>query len=313
MPTYNNADFLPDAIQSILQQSCPVAEIIVVDDGSSDHTAQVLEQFTGAISSLRQQNAGPAAARNLGIAAARSEYIAFLDADDLWVANKIERQLAVMRRFDGNALLLGDMAEIGVDGEVVIGSALRKHVMLDFFRDLAETPVPDAMARLLQKNFVPTGTVMVRRAILEEVGVFDSGIRYGEDLELWSRVAARYPVICMPEVQLLRRQHETNATKNSGPMLRDLTRVMEKVRNWGGAQLRSQGVDPDRLVAAAWADLGYWHFARDEYAEAQHAFMRGFREKPTLRAATYAAASALPASLTRRLRRLKQKLARTED
>lgn len=309
IPTYNSAIFLPQAISSIRRQSRPVNEIIVVDDGSTDNTAEIVSGLGKDIKYLRQQNAGPAAARNHGIAAANSQYIAFLDADDQWTEQKTERQMAVMEKQPDVALIASDMAEIGAHNEVLVHSVLRKHALYDFFHDLGGAPVPQALAMLVRKNFIPTGTVIVKKSVLTETGGFNLNIRYGEDLELWARIAARHPLVCLSEVHLLRRQHETNTTKSIEPMLHDLVKVMVSIRSWGKETLRNEGVNADSLVAHAWADLGYWYFTSGDPARARHPFSESFHSKASFRALFYGLCSLFPAGLLQILRKIKQHIA----
>ena len=97
IPTYNSAVFLPEAVESVLSQTFLPQEVIVVDDGSTDNTEDVLEPFRRRIHYIRQENQGPAVARNRGIAEAKGDLIAFLDADDVWVPEKTEIQVKVLR------------------------------------------------------------------------------------------------------------------------------------------------------------------------------------------------------------------------
>ncbi|GAH11728.1 unnamed protein product, partial [marine sediment metagenome] len=240
---------------------------------------------------IHQDNAGPSAARNCGVAAADSGFIAFLDADDRWTPDKIKRQLRAMESHPQAALVAGDMQEIDKDDAVLTPSVLAKHDILKFFQDLAGAPIPDAFALLMHINFVPTGTVLVRKAAFDDTGGFCADIRYGEDLEVWARIASQHPIVCLPEVLMLRRQHGQNATQNTGPLLEDLVKVTKSVRNWGGPKLRDQGLDPNRLVAEALWELGYWHFTREQLTEARHKFGESLREKFTGRSLLFASAA----------------------
>ncbi|HBA66860.1 MAG TPA: hypothetical protein DCZ48_11915, partial [Methylococcaceae bacterium] len=96
IPAYNSAEFIADAVNSILKQTRPITEIIIVDDGSTDNTQQIVEALPGPITYIKQPNQGPSAARNTGIKTANSEWIAFLDADDQWTTDKIDKQLKLL-------------------------------------------------------------------------------------------------------------------------------------------------------------------------------------------------------------------------
>lgn len=306
IPAFNSADFIADAVGSIRDQARPVDEIIVVDDGSTDDTAKIVQHLGDEIRYLYQANAGPSAARNRGIEAARGSLIAFLDADDQWTKTKIEQQLAVMEQNPAIALVAGDMAEIDSQDHTIVPSVLDKHDLLASFKDLHGSPIPNALALLLKTNFIPTGTVLVRRTTIEEAGGFNTEIRYGEDLGLWAMISARHPITCLPEVLMLRRQHGRNVTRDTTPLLRDLVRVMESLRARSAEQMRAQGIDPDRLVAEAWGNLGYWQFSSGRLPDARRAFRSSLGEKVTLRALLYAALCLMPGRLVYSLRHIKQ-------
>jgi glycosyltransferase involved in cell wall biosynthesis len=311
IPAFNSADFIADAVGSIRAQSHPVDEIIVVDDGSTDDTATITQHLGGGIRYIHQANAGPSAARNRGIDAARGDLVAFLDADDQWTRTKLELQLAVMKQNPAIALVAGDMTEIDQQGQTIVPSVLDKHSLLDVFRGLGGAAIPAAAAMLLKINFIPTGTVLARRDILSEAGGFPEDIRYGEDLELWVRIAAQHAIACLPEVLMLRRQHGENSTRDTESLLRDLIRVMLSLRSWGADKLGDQGVNPDLLVARAWGNLGYWQFDTGSLVAAREAFRHSLKEKVTLRALLYGLLSLMPAGLVYGLRDIKQRIAGT--
>jgi len=308
IPSFNRARFLPLAVSSVRTQSHRVDEIIVVDDGSTDDTEAVVRSLGNDIRYFRQRNAGPSAARNRGIKLARGHYIAFLDADDEWLPHSIERQLEVFRHAPGVGLVTADKAVVDESGRVTVESWFDEHGLLEFFRELAGKPVPHAVARLLETNFVNTSVIVLPKSVLLDVGGFDAEIRYGEDLELWARIAARYPVACVPEVLGLWRNHTGNVTKSVEPMLRDYVKVAEKLRGWGKEVLDAQGVSADRLVASAWASLGYWYFCEGRYHDARFAFMRSTQEKPSMRSFIYGVFCHLPPPVTQALRTVKQRL-----
>jgi glycosyltransferase involved in cell wall biosynthesis len=308
IPAYNNAAYLPDAVASVRAQSVPVREIIVVDDGSTDNTAAVVATLGADIRYLRQINAGPSAARNAGIAAAQGEFIAFLDADDQWTPDKTAQQLAVFEKHPELVLIAADMAETDIDGRtILVPSVLDKHKLRDGFRTLEGRPLPNALSAVLRKNFIPTGTVLVRRDVFDQVGMFNTNIRYGEDLEMWSRIAANFPITCLPEVHMLRRQHGMNATQATAAMLEVILKVMVEVRKNVGDELRKQGVRANDLVANALAELAYLHFCTGDLARARGGFLSSFQEQRALKPLIYWAACHLPLTCIKRLRVLKQK------
>ncbi|MGR8931563.1 MAG: glycosyltransferase family 2 protein [Gammaproteobacteria bacterium] len=307
IPAYNSASFITDAIASIRAQTAPVDEIIIIDDGSTDNTEQIVANLTNSIVYYKQTNQGPSAARNKGIEIAKGDWIAFLDADDQWTIEKIRRQQQILATYPSLHLIAGDMAEIAVDDTILVDSVLAKHHLLDSFNALGGKPIPNALSRLIEKNFIPTGTVLAKRSTLLEAGLFNTEIRFGEDLELWAKIAAKYPIACLPEVLMLRRQHGNNATQASEKMLQDLTKVMESIRKNTRTQLLNQDVDPVQMVAGSYWTLGYWYFSVGEYTKARTAFLKSLHEQWKLSSAIYFMASLLPHSAISALRRYKQK------
>lgn len=305
IPTYNRARFLGAAVQSIRAQTYPCAEIVIVDDGSTDDTAQVVATLGHGIHFVKQANAGPAAARNRGILEARGDLVAFLDTDDRWLPEKVSLQVAILQREPSVALVSADTAIEDIAGASWVDSNFAQHGLQTFFVELDGRPVPDAPRLLLKINFVNTSTVLARRDVLQELRGFDTRLRYGEDMELWLRIAARHEVACVPSVQEIRVEHASNVTKSIEPMLLGYVRLAEVIREWASELMPKWGVSADRYVANCLSDLGYWYFSQNRLLEARNAFVRSVRESPSGRALLYGAASAMPARLIDLIRRAK--------
>lgn len=195
IPVYNGARHLAEAIQSVLDQSCPPSQVIVVDDGSTDCTPDVIAQFQPRIHSIRQANGGSAAARNCGVQHAAAEWLAFLDGDDLWVPDKLSLQLAA--------------AAAQPDREAVLGR------VENFI-----SPELDAVeqAKLAYSAAVTgsfhAGTLLIRRTAFHRVGWFDTRWRQSEFIEWWDRaLAAQLRFTVLPELLLRRRLHAHNSTR----------------------------------------------------------------------------------------------------
>ncbi len=308
IPTYNNIDFLPDTLKSIRTQSYPVSEIIIVDDGSTDDTHEKIYTLGSDLIYIRQQNSGPSSARNKGIAEASGDLVAFCDADDQWTSEKLAEQVMCFNNCPDIALVASDTAITDKEGNILIPSLLEHHGLLSFFQKLNGKPVQDALRRLLEKNFIPTSTVLVKREVLTKAGGFRSDIKYGEDLELWGRIAVEHEIAMVPKVHELKREHETNLTKDITPMLVDLIKVMQAARDWGAEKLRSQGANPNAFVARAMTDLGYRQFDMADYVKARTNFWRSLKERLNYRALKYFIACLLPTPMIRTARRIKQLL-----
>jgi glycosyltransferase involved in cell wall biosynthesis len=194
IPTYNRAHLAARAAESALSQVPPPAEVIVVDDGSGDDTPQRLGGMPG-VRYLRQDNAGLSAARNAGIRAATSEWIALLDDDDRFLPGKLAQDLAIIEGDSAVDLVYGNGRRVSPEG-ADLGLSLRNHSL-----------PADPLRALLVDNFVLVQTVTVRRRLLLEVGLFDTALRVSEDIDMWVRLAlhgARFRFAPEPLTEILR-------------------------------------------------------------------------------------------------------------
>lgn len=193
IPTYNSAAFLGETVESILAQNYRDFEVIVVDDGSTDDTVTVLAPYKNRISYYYQENQGESVARNWAVNLAQGEYIAFLDSDDLWLPSKLERQITEMDRFPQAVLAYAHSYLIDAAGHRISRPDSDKTAQ-------GQPGMHDIFETLLMSNIVThPGTVMVRRKYLLETGGFDPDIQWGEDWDLWLRLALRGPFVFIPE------------------------------------------------------------------------------------------------------------------
>ncbi len=180
-PTYNRARFLPAAVASVLSQTFGDFELIIVDDGSEDNTPDVLKPFFAdrRVRYVYQENQGQSHARNLALKQATGDFIAFLDSDDVWAPDKLEKQLAVFRANPEVDIVHGDEAIINEQGSVVSLQNMRRY--------------SGRITRyLLADNSVSITTALVRRRCFDEMGGFDTSVGVADDYELWLRFSARY-------------------------------------------------------------------------------------------------------------------------
>lgn len=191
MPAYDAAATIESAVASVRRQTMGDFELLVVDDGSTDETAAVLAGIAEPrLRVLRQPNRGPAAARNRALAEARGEFVAFIDADDLWVPEKLAWQMEALAAAPRAAVAYG-WADV-VDADLAHAYSDRR-----IRRD------GDVYADLLLGNFIFSGSnTMIRRAVLDRVGGFDEAMRAVEDWELHVRIAVSDPFVCVPRVLL---------------------------------------------------------------------------------------------------------------
>lgn len=216
IPAFNAAPYLSRAVESVLAQTHPVAELVVVDDGSSDETYEVAGRFDSAVVRIRQANRGVSNARNRGAAATRGDLIAFLDADDEWLPRKLEVQLA--RLAARPEVVASFTNSVAVDERT--GSE----------RSLPYRLEPDMERSLLVKGPLigNASSVLVRRGAFEAVGGFDEALSQSADYELWLRLAGRGAFDYVPEV-LVRLRVREGSMSSSVPLLeRDTRRLLDK-------------------------------------------------------------------------------------
>ncbi len=187
IPSYNGSEYLPDTLDSVLKQTYTDYEIIIVDDGSSDDTKEVVERyqrkFPKKIKYIYQKNAGPASARNNGIRNSSGEFIAFVDCDDIWVPEKLEVQVDYLRKYPQYGFVFSDVFALDEDGKVGKNMMRFKH-----------PESGDIFYSLLKENFVMTLTLVARRKCIEKVNGFleDQSIFTSEDHYCWLKMANYY-------------------------------------------------------------------------------------------------------------------------
>ena len=218
MPAYNAADFIAAALDSVLAQTYRPIEVLVADDGSKDGTAAVVRGFGPPVVYLRQENRGPAGARNLALAHARGEFVAFLDADDLWHPRKLDLQVRAMQSEPKLGLLATEVTE-----------------------ETPEGPVPErpelasvSYRRLYLGNLLTTSSILVRRALLNGAQTFDERFFGPEDFDVWLRVAGRSAVAVMRAPLTYHREVEGSVQGNPERMRRCVHGVLDKADRAGG-------------------------------------------------------------------------------
>jgi glycosyltransferase involved in cell wall biosynthesis len=204
VPVYNGERYLGEAIESILKQSYRPIEIIIADDGSTDGTAMVAERYSKQIRYLRQANAGTAAARNLGLSVAAGEFVAFLDADDIWHPEKLARQMACFEARPELAYCVSHVQNFWIPELIEEEKRFRNH----------------RMSKALPGYC--TGTLLARRDCFNTMGHFDAAIQHADDTEWFLRANERGAAMqLLPDVLLYRRLHYTNLSRARASDSRD--------------------------------------------------------------------------------------------
>lgn len=222
MPVYNGTRFIQDAINSIMAQNYPAIEIIIVDDGSTDNTREIVERLPQDIRFFSQNNEGPASARNRGIKDVSGEYIAFLDVDDLWPENNLNLLVDILTREPELQLVRGNAQLLHLDNST------------GEYKFMGEPKIsfPDYI-----------GLALYRRSAFESVGLFDSSLRFGEDTDWYLRaVEKKIKMKRIDEVTLYVRRHGENMTAGKNLVELNKLRVFKKKLD----RLReSKSINPD--------------------------------------------------------------------
>ncbi len=192
IPAYNNQQYLCRSIDSVLAQTRPADEIIVVDDGSTDDTASVIQSYGDKVRYLQQENAGASAARNTGIEAATGNWIAFLDADDEWLPEKLQCQLTLLQQHPSLVWITANYEECLCE-EKRRAPHTPPAQCLSFTggRDYYES----YFQAICQYQWGHTNCMMIQNRVLQEVGLFCTDLKKANDIDMWLRVAYRYPQI----------------------------------------------------------------------------------------------------------------------
>lgn len=239
VPVFNGAQFVSTALQSVLRQSYRDFEVVVVNDGSTDDTVQVLEQFGDSIRCIHQNNQGPSAARNTGIRQATGCLIALLDADDIWLPEFLEKMVFAIRR---NPRLEGAYCAHRFMDRA--GHPLKKIVM--------KRVNPRCLYRTLRGgNFIQPSTTVIYRNVYQQCGLFDEDLTSLEDWDMWMRISQTGLLGSVDQALVLYRQHGANSLKNLSRLHRDYEKVVAK---HFGPLAEEMGKSP-KVTRAAYADI----------------------------------------------------------
>jgi len=259
VPVYNCAQYVGKAIESILSQTCPAHEIIVVDDGSTDATREALEPYKNSIIYIYQKNAGEPAARNTGIRHSGGDYIAYLDADDLWLPDKLQLQMECFRAHPEYALVYTDMTTFDDQGVIECSvRASRGRV----YRSGKIFP------QLFRETLFGSGSVVLRKSAAEQVGGFDESFFVGSDYEMWLRMSRSFEFGYVDKPLLMYRQHRDMSTQKLGKVPQDgmpwqvkvLKRTLELFpeaeRELGKSEINHRMAVPYMWLGRSWMDRG---------------------------------------------------------
>jgi Predicted glycosyltransferases len=273
IPVYNRAQFLREAIDSVLAQTFQDFEVILVEDGSQV-AESIAKEYGGRLRYVWQENQGVSKARNAGVAMGSAPWIAFLDDDDLWLPRKLERQLRAAEAAPEVALLHTDHLFREVDGSERPGP-----------RRTPSEQVPSGWVsrELFLSNFIITSSTLVRREAFEAVGGFDVSLRLVEDYDLWMRISRRFRLMFVPERLTIYRVHGANMTRQG-----DLRDALASIQALHGLLAKDPGLEAAvghdavaRRFHRAYAYSGYMHYYRGHFVMARKHLLTAWRWKPS--------------------------------
>ena len=283
LPVYNGMPYVKKAIDSVLAQSYPALELIVIDDGSRDDTPRLLAGYGDRIVTKRFDNAGVATAMSRGLEMARGDYVAFMDHDDVWFKDKLKRQMeAVIARPEAQFVC----TDYAVRPPGMNGRLLKHFSKLRVLRDAAfDGPVlKNSLKGLLRENFVGTSTsVLVSRDVTRKVGFFNPSYKITGDYDYWLRCGLFTDFIVLREVLFYKRTHQTNISANQAPMLKEHLCILDEFMKKNRTRLKELGAEEDcrRGISVVRYQLGNIRFSDKKPGEAYSLYFRAWAIWPT--------------------------------
>ena len=274
IPAYNRAHLVPDALESCLNQTHPHIEIIVVDDGSTDNTVEMIrEQYGGRVQLIQQRNQGPAIARNTGVEAAQGDFIQFCDTDDQLHPTKIERCLPFLLDQPDVGLVYTRFRFVDSDGKTPLPLPL-------------STLLPDnSFCDLIRSNGAPiqTSTTLFRKSAFQTVGGFraDENQRCAEDWDLLLRLATQYDIVGVDEVLVDYRKHPEGITASNPLMMaQGRLQTVQYARHYAGRNNCLSDADYDEFEADRYHVLGIVQWEQGDHQTARQSFDQAIRLAP---------------------------------
>ena len=293
IPTYNRCVYITEAIESVLNQTYKDLEIIVVDDGSTDNTQEVLGPYIEGkkIKYLYQIHSGrPSAARNLGIKTSSGEYICFLDSDDILTKESIYERVKILRDYNEVGLVWSNWMKFK-DKFSIEKLEYPESTQDKFFINLPAEVIDakgkdyyiftkDFVFEIFNSNFILTSAVMSRLEVLREIGMFDESLMIGEDYDLFLRLGGMTKFAFIAEPLVYHRMHENNITSDKTRNIIEDTKVIEKFINSGIKSSHEIKKRFHRKVERFYFETGWYFYSKDYRLQARKRFFNAIRYNP---------------------------------
>lgn len=322
IPTYNRSHCVGSAIDSILAQNRSDVEIIVIDDGSTDATHAVLENYInrGVITYFRQENRGPSAARNAGIKLSRGKYVCFLDSDDILEPDSIKARLLVIQKYSKIGLVCTDFIKFKIENNTKIlssnilyenkflNSDVNKYIhnfedgVYFFIKEISND-------LLLIRNFVSIGTVMIPKHVLDSVGTFREDITIGEDIDLWFRIVRKYEIAFIPKCTVAYLSHSSNITNNIPLYYSSTIEVLLNHIKYISDKHTDLTSKIIKKISYYNFTIGYFYYSQGLYEESKKYFLNAlYRDPSRVNYYVYAFIACLPIPVIKVMRDIKHKI-----
>lgn len=272
IPTFNRAELLSKAITSVLRQSCLDLELLIVDDGSTDNTREVVETIARQVAIpviyIYQENQGAPSARNHGLAVAHGEYIAFLDSDDFWLSNHLDICVSTLENDRSAGAAFTDHG-ITNDGKAYIRT----------FASVGKNS-KELLYRLVTHELVlASDAIVIRRSVFHELGDFIKDLHGAEDWEMWVRIASTFKILYIPQLTVIVLQHKHNYSENPKALEKSLPLAIDAILSNARPELRTLKT---KIVARSHLDLGYFYAMSGQRAQSLRQLALGLGSDWTL-------------------------------
>ncbi len=281
IPTYNCADYIEQTLESILNQTFQDFELIVVDDGSTDRTQDIVARHAPRVRLIVQKNSGVCVARNRGISEAKGQFICLVDHDDYWFADKLACQVEAMEKYPESGVIYTDFTLwFPEDGRFPEPRTLHTAIPGDRID-------PDYSGwiyhQLLLDCWVLTSTAMFRAEVFRNCGKFDETLPYSEDWELWLRICRKYPFTKLAYASTLYRQHPNQGNRKVRAVDYRTRLLTQAKKRWGLCSQDNRCISAavfNKKLAAYHADFGLYHLKAGHRTTATQALIKAWLTNP---------------------------------
>jgi glycosyltransferase involved in cell wall biosynthesis len=275
IPSYNHAPYLPAALQSVFDQTYRDYEIVVVDDGSTDGSVEILQGYGDRIRLFMQANRGTYPTLNRCIAESQGAYLAILNSDDLWAPTKLEKQVALLEAHPEVGLVHTGGYFIDAQGNILPGNPLGF--------EWPRTPTGNIIEALVRCNKIIASSVLVRRECFERLGGFREDLFGSGDWEMWFRIALEWDIGYIDEPLTMYRVHGANASFQHRRVYEDDVKVRTETIHANESRLWQRATDARAMrlaLAHSYACLGTEYALLGDRARARRAYLRSLRLYP---------------------------------